>query len=830
VVISGGGWMVRNKFAPATGTAGTTTVAVKVPDISLAILPFRNASNDESLDWLGPTLADMLSTDVGQSTKVATISPELLRQVLSDLHVSPETSVDSTLVSHIAESSKANTVFWGKYIRYNGKIRIDGTLQDLKHDRRTPITIDAPSEKDVSGTVDQLAEQIRQNLAVSSDVLKELKASSFQPSSKSAEALRDYTQAVQFLREGRNLDAVKLLGTSVQEDPNFALAYARLAEANSSLGYDDDAEKFSRKSLDLSQSLSQGERYFIEAIRAHVVKDDKKALESYENLAKILPNNTDVEYALGSLYSDSGEYDKARAQFTNILNADPKNIRALWQMGWVDMSQDNPQGSLDPLNKALSQSIQTDNKEAHALILEALGVAYRGMNKPDEAMKNYLDSMEISKKLGLKRLEANNLSELAQVQITLGKPDAAMKSYTDSLGILNQIGMKKEYGDVLINRGVLYQTRGDYDKALRDYKDALQIQRDANDENYQSVCLNNIGGAYFAKGEIDNALTFFQQSLELRRKLNQPSYLAETLSSMGEVYSALGDYDKSLSNLMNALDVSRKANDTSAAAGVSNLIGTVLLSQGRVGAAVSAMQDSVKGYRAANNRSLEMASALTSLADTLALAGRGAESGKYLDEAQEIAKDLKNESINARILNARGDVAFYQGDLKSAKAAYDQAAAVASRSKQQDTLLASKMNLARVAIAEGRPQAAIGNLESAVKIAESLHLKYYSVRSSVDMAQALIATKDYKRARQELETAQRTSEKLGLRLESARIHYFLGEVLQQSGNTEDAANHFKQARSLFDSIKQESGAEHLVDRFDLRNIYSQAGQSVVAAK
>jgi tetratricopeptide (TPR) repeat protein len=204
---------------------------------------------------------------------------------------------------------------------------------------------------------------------------------------------------------------------------------------------------------------------------------------------------------------------------------------------------------------------------------------------------------------------------------------------------------------------------------------------------------------------------------------------------------------------MNALDVSRKANDTSAAAGVSNLIGTVLLSQGRVGAAVSAMQDSVKGYRAANNRSLEMASALTSLADTLALAGRGAESGKYLDEAQEIAKDLKNESINARILNARGDVAFYQGDLKSAKAAYDQAAAVASRSKQQDTLLASKMNLARVAIAEGRPQAAIGNLESAVKIAESLHLKYYSVRSSVDMAQALIATKDYKRARQELETA-----------------------------------------------------------------------------
>src|SRR6202165_2776953 len=36
-----------------------------VEQTSLAILPFRNASGDASLDWLGPSLADMLSTDVG---------------------------------------------------------------------------------------------------------------------------------------------------------------------------------------------------------------------------------------------------------------------------------------------------------------------------------------------------------------------------------------------------------------------------------------------------------------------------------------------------------------------------------------------------------------------------------------------------------------------------------------------------------------------------------------------------------------------------------------------------------------------------------------------
>jgi eukaryotic-like serine/threonine-protein kinase len=831
VIVSAGWIMVHNRSTSTTSPGAVAGVTAKVPDVSLAILPFRNASSDESLDWLGPSLAEMLSTAVGQSAKVVTVSPDALRQVLADLRVTPETSIDSTLIGHIADSSHANTVFWGKYTPMNGKIRIDGTLQDLKHNRpAVPLSIDAPSEKDIAKTVNQLAEQIRQNLAVSSDVLKELKASSFQPSSQSATALRNYSQGVQFLRDGRNLDAVKELESAVREDPNFALAYARLAEADSALGYDLNAEASSRKALDLSQSASQGEKYFIEAIHARVIKNDKQALESYENLAKILPNNEDVQYSLGSLYSDDGLYDKARSEFTKMLNADPRNIRALWQMGVVQFQQDNPQGALDPLNKALSQAIQTDNLEQKALILQALGISYRQMNKPQEAMKNYLDSMQISKQLGLKRLEANNLSELAQVQITLGKPDAAMTSYDQSLKILNDIGMKKDYGDILINRGVLYQTRGDYDKALQDFKEALQVQRDANDENYQSVCLNNIGDAYFAKGDTDNALIYFQQSLELRKKLNQPGYLAETLSSLGEVYSTIGEYDKALSNLMNALDVARKANDTATAAGISGSIGKVLLSQGRLGPAVSAMQDSVKGYRAANNYSIEMITALTNLADTLAVVGRGAETGNLLEESQNIAHELKNDAANSELYIAQGEVAFYRGDLKAARTAYTQALSYASKSKDREKALVAKLNLARLSIAEGRANSVISDLRADSKDADSLHLKALSVRASVSLGEALLKTKDYANARKELQSALTRSERLGLRFQNAQIHYFLGEALTLSGSSSEAATHFQQARSLLDSIKQEPQAEHLLDRPDLREMYNQAGQSVAASK
>ena len=81
--IAVGGWVVKGKLIPKS-----TIKATAGPEVSLAILPFRNGSGDTHLDWLGSSLADMLSTDVGQSAHLRTISPDRLHQVLSDLQIS----------------------------------------------------------------------------------------------------------------------------------------------------------------------------------------------------------------------------------------------------------------------------------------------------------------------------------------------------------------------------------------------------------------------------------------------------------------------------------------------------------------------------------------------------------------------------------------------------------------------------------------------------------------------------------------------------------------------------------------------------------------------
>jgi serine/threonine protein kinase/Tfp pilus assembly protein PilF len=815
VVLAVGGYLFRDKLSlRPSGSSATPAQA-----LSLAILPFHNSSTDQSLDWIGSTLSEMLSTDVGQSARLRTVSSDRIHQILKDLRIPPNSDFDPDTSRHLAEFSNADILISGRYAKFGDQIRIDATLQDLRRDRRVPLKIEAASEKDIPGTVDRLAELIRNNLAVSSDVLKELKASSFQPTSQSVAALRDYNQALQLLREGKNLEAVKALQDAVKEDSQFALAYSRLASADSDLGYDADAERYSRKALEFTQQLPAAEKYLVEAIHARVMKDNKKAVEAYENLAKTLPDNTDVEYALGNLYVDTGDYDKARQQFGRILQSDPKNIKALWQMGVVEIRKNNPQAALDPLNKGISLAIQVDNQEQRALLLQALGVSYRLMNKPEEAMRSYEESMKINRRLGLKRLLAVNLVEMGLVQSSLGKPDEALSSFDQALKIQKEIGIRKEVGDTLIDMGVVYQDRGQYDKALQALKESLQIQRDAGDENYQALCLNMIGSVYLSRSDSDNAFSYFQQSLQLRQKLNVPGDIADSLTGLGAAYEATGQYDQAVATFLKAIEFWRKAGDTRGVALNSHQMGLVFQYQGRLGAALGAMQDAVKPLRDLQDRTRDMAETLNDYGDTLAKAARGAEAEKLLQEAQSLALDLKNSSLQAAVLNSQGDVQFYSGNLKGARVLYEQASHAAARGSEQNKVLISKFNLARVTNAEGRPQSVINELRSLSEEADRRGIKYLALESTVEMAAAMVNSKDYAHARQELDRAVGTSEKLGLRLQTARIHYLIGETLRRGGNTTDSAAQYSQTLRILNDVNREPGAEHALERADLKSMH-----------
>jgi tetratricopeptide (TPR) repeat protein/predicted Ser/Thr protein kinase len=815
IILAALGIFFRGKlFAPAT----TTKPAAVVQAQSLAILPFHNSSGDAQLDWLGPSLGDMLSTDVGQSAHLRTISPDRLQQVLHDLRIAPGSALDATTLQRIAEFTNADMIVSGTYTKLGDQIRIDASLQDLKRGVSTPLKAEAQNQQDVSGAVDRLADNIRQNLALSPDLVKELQAQSYKPTSKSVDALREYNEGAQLMRQANNLEALKHLQAAVKADPEFALAYSKLGEVYSALGYDTEAEQASQRAMDLSQDLPLSARYWIQASHARVTKDNPKAIAAYENLEKSAPDNQEVLFALGQLYENAGDLDKAREHYGAVLKADGKNIDALLAMGRVEIKSGNPQASLDPLGKAENLAIEVDNQEQHALILQARGIAYKNLNKATEALRNFNDSMEINRRLGQKRGVAASLSMIAEIDESLGKIDDALKSYNEALQIRREIGAKKEAGDTLINIASLYYDRGQYDKALPIFKEALQIQRDAGDEGYQAMCLTSIGSVYLAKGQNEDALTYFQQALQLREKINVPTDVAETLTQLGEAYVSLGQTDQALPSYMRALDLYRKAGEIRGAAEVSMSLSQLFTLQGRIGPAVGAMQDAVTGLRNSGDKGATMATALAEFADVLARAGRPEEAAKNLNEAKGLAASLKSESVDSTLLNAEGDLNYFQGNLKAAGDLYSEASRLAARSSNPSFESTARLNLARVALAQSRGKSASSELRSLVQKADQQGRRAVSVQASVALAEALLQDRNLSAARQELDRALPKAEKLGLQMDQLRIHYLLGLATQASGNSAESALQFRSAMNLLTQMQKEPGAEHLGDRADLKPI------------
>jgi serine/threonine protein kinase/Tfp pilus assembly protein PilF len=794
------------------------------PQVSLAIVPFRNASGDSSLDWLGSYLAETLVTDVGQSSSVRTVPSERMRQLLHDLQLTPSSSLDSATVQRVGTSSDAQVVVSGQYVKFGDQIRIEAILQDLKRDRSASLKADAVNQNALPATVDGLAKAIRENLSLSPSMVKELQEQAFKPSSQSLPALRDYNEGLAFARVGNYPEARKLLEASTKADPEFALAYARLSEVYAVLGFDKQSDQASRQAVTLSQSLPAPEKYRIAASHLEILRNYPKAVEAYEELAKATPNDTDVQSALGRLYMRSGTYDKARALYGRLLENDPKSADALFGLGQVEVMGGNPQTALDYLNRSLTVAIQSENDEGKALILYVAGFAYMKLNKPDEAMRNYQESLAIARRLDEKATMARDLTALGQTQFGLGKSDVALKNYGDALKLRREIGDRKGIGDTLIDLGNVYNERGQSDLAMQQYKESLLVQRDLGDEASQAICLSNIGDAYSDRGDYQEALTFYQQALQLREKLKVPADLAETVHNLGDTALRMGHLDQALTQYLRALDLYRSVSDNRNAATESHSTAEVFEEQGRFGPALNAEDEALKVFRGLSDRSFWMGDILSGHANALILAGRGDESQKELEEALSLAREIKSEPLIAQVLNYQGNRFFYAGDLKSAAVQYQEALLTASRTTDHYKMLVAKLNLAKVAVAKGDSQGAIQALKALVSQADSSGLQYFSLECTIHMAQALISAKDYSLAQTKLRDALDKSDKLGARMLLARSHFLLANALRFSGNASEAGGHYREVVRLLDEMSKERGADKVMDRADLKQIYQESTQ------
>lgn len=183
-------------------------------------------------------------------------------------------------------------------------------------------------------------------------------------------------------------------------------------------------------------------------------------------------------------------------------------------------------------------------------------------NDPPKAISYIEESLELAKKLGVKKFIAHShyikavvYTEQAIFSIAIPNFDKAIQYYTS----LNDLKGIEKCKNAL---GVLYSYKGEYELALKNYEEAMAIAKKRKDENIVLTYLYNIGVIYSNKGDYDKALVVFNNSLEQNKKEKDTVGVINNLNTIAGTYYEQGNYRVSLKYYNESLHIAKSSKDS----------------------------------------------------------------------------------------------------------------------------------------------------------------------------------------------------------------------------------------------------------------------------
>ena len=164
--------------------------------------------------------------------------------------------------------------------------------------------------------------------------------------------------------------------------------------------------------------------------------------------------------ARGEQLLDSGELEKAMADFNTAVDYDPKQPKYVHNRAFVHASA----GDLEQAVADFTKVLELDPEYAKARFNR--GEAYFLMNDQDKAKVDYTAAIRLDPE------NADAYNARGFVSYLQGDYRAAFNDYNQALRINNR------HPGALTNRGDAYADTGQYEQALRDYNGALAVEPD----------------------------------------------------------------------------------------------------------------------------------------------------------------------------------------------------------------------------------------------------------------------------------------------------------------------------------------------------------------
>ncbi len=198
---------------------------------AIAVLYFNNLTQDQSLNWLDSGLTDMLTTNLAQVKGLDVLSTERVMGAVQSATTDGK-SLDPAQAQKVARDAGADAYITGALLKVGPtQLRLDVRVQDTSSGQILfSDKLEGQDVQSIFGMVDRLTASIAGNFLCRHRTCRRKGRKSRQTSTSNVEAYSHYEMGMDYARRFLDAESIREFNDAVRLDPQFALAYMRLAD------------------------------------------------------------------------------------------------------------------------------------------------------------------------------------------------------------------------------------------------------------------------------------------------------------------------------------------------------------------------------------------------------------------------------------------------------------------------------------------------------------------------------------------------------------------------------------------------------------------------
>jgi tetratricopeptide (TPR) repeat protein/predicted Ser/Thr protein kinase len=630
------------------------------------------------------------------------------------------------------------------------------------------------------------------------------------------EAQRLYDKAVEAMRESAYFRASKILGQAVQEDDEFALAHARLAECWTELDSSDKAQSELIRTLTLVPDpsvLPKVDGLRLQAVTKTVQRDFVKAVEDYRALVGVVASGEKAFalFDLGRAYEKSQQPPKAIESYQQSTQLDSRRAAAFLRLGVMFGQTGKYPDAYNALDAAYKLFDTDTNIEGVTEVLLQRGVVLGLQGHSGEARTLLLQALEKSGVLENKDKRIKVLLNLSNTEIIAGNPDQAQVYSKQAVDLATANGLDNLTMQGLIDIGNSYFITGHFAEAEKYFNEGLRLAELYKGDRSKARAFLHLASLKSQQGDVEGVRRYYQIALPFFEKGGYRKEIFALYLILGRAETAAGDYNQAQHRFEELRALAQQASDRQNEALAEEGLGSVFSDLQNIPEALRHYEQSYTIYKSIDAK-VNIGYTANNRAWQLWQLGNYDKARADLDEALRIAQPTEgkpNLQLLAGVYATRSRMALSNEDFSSAIADGNKALEISAAQKSPFKPIEVRAGFT-VCLAEARSgRAASGRTkcETALELARTL-------TDNALLSHALLASAEAALLAGGAQTALAVSLEAQQRFSAAQQHEgewraFLIEALatQKLGEKDRSRELAEKARISLSSLEQKWGSE-----------------------